>query len=346
MSNDKKVIQTLYDCGISHFEVASISEVELCYDLFPNSTLYFMHPVKSRLAIRQAYFKYNVRHFCLDSDDELDKIIEETRGAKDLVLHVRLEIPNEYAEMPLSGKFGSDLISLPGLIKKVDQYASKLGITFHVGSQCMNPQAYVNAIKSASEIINISGVTLNYFNVGGGFPSIYPRMIPPSLDQYIAAIHEAFAMIDNHENIELLAEPGRALVAECMSLIVRVELRKENKLYLNEGTYGGLFDAGVPSFIFPTRLISDQEYNTSDYESFSFFGPTCDSLDYMPGPFLLPSCIKEGDYIEIGQMGAYAKTLSTRFNGFSSAEKISSVTDNPIMSMYEKTLVMDRLCAV
>ncbi|HJN37981.1 MAG TPA: type III PLP-dependent enzyme [Gammaproteobacteria bacterium] len=334
-NSDPEVLQALNQYGIDHFEVASINEIEMCHNMFPSSTLFFMHPVKSRQAIRQAYFQYGVRHFCLDSEDELKKIQEETQGAKDLSLHVRLEIPNQFAAMSLSGKFGKDLISIPKLIRKVDNYAKKIGITFHVGSQCMHPRAFEISIQSAREIIAKTGVSLSYFNVGGGFPSMYPGMIPPSLDLYFSAIHHSFSKLDNHENIQLLAEPGRALVAECMSLIVRVELRKDKKLYINEGTYGGLFDAGTPRFIFPSKLISNKTFGFSDLLPFSLYGPTCDSLDYMPGPFHLPFSIQEGDYIEIGQMGAYARSLTTSFNGFSPAKEMINVIDPPLMSMYE-----------
>ena len=185
------------------------------------------------------------------------------------------------------------------------------------------------------EIIEQAEVAIAYFNVGGGFPSIYPGMIPPDMKEYFDAIHNEFTKISNYESIRLLAEPGRALVAESMSLIVRVELRKNNLLYINDGTYGGLFDAGIPGFIFPMQLIRSQESYASDLVPFSFYGPTCDSLDFMKGPFYLPNDIHEGDYIEIGQMGAYGRTMATNFNGFKSQEEVIHVSDEPLMTMYD-----------
>lgn len=331
---EPEVLRYIYEGGITDFDVASLEEVELVYGLFPDSTLYFMHPVKSRRAIRDAYHDFGVRHFSLDSEAELQKILQETDHSKDLSLHVRLAIPNNFAEMALDEKFGVNLQDAPSLIEQVAKYSSKVGVCFHVGSQCMHPDAYRIAMRMVAEVIEQSGVKLRYFNVGGGFPSIYPGMTPPDMKEYFNAIHEEFANIPQHDSMQLLAEPGRALVAESMSLIVKVEMRKGSNLYINDGTYGSLFDAGTPGFIFPMKLICNEEIYTTDLKPFSFYGPTCDSLDYMKGPFYLPNDIDEGDLIEIGQMGAYGRTMATRFNGFSCAEEIIYVSDEPLMTMY------------
>lgn len=329
------ILKSIYDCGIKSFDVASIDEVKLISDLFDDADLYFMHPVKSRHSIRESYFKYNVRHFSLDSKQELQKILEETNFAKDLVLHVRLAIPNNFAELSLSEKFGINLQDAHNLIKEASIYAVKLGICFHVGSQSMHPDSYLIAIRTAAEVIKNSGISPQYFNVGGGFPSIYPGLIPPNLMSYFNCIEQEFKKIDGYESMELLAEPGRALVAESMSLIVRVELKKGNKLYINDGTYGSLFDAGIPGFVFPTKLICDDKIYTTDLMPFSFYGPTCDSLDYMKGPFYLPNDINEGDLVEIGQMGAYSSAIATQFNGFTCENDLIYVSDEPLMTMYE-----------
>ncbi len=328
------VLQLLYDQGISSFDVASLEEVKLVRRLFSDVTLYFMHPVKPRYAIRQAYHEFGVRHFSLDSEAELVKILEETDHATDLNLHVRLSIPNNFAELALAEKFGVNLQDAPALIKQVAQAAMKVGVSFHVGSQCMHPDAYRIAMRMASQVVRQADVMLDYFNVGGGFPSVYPGMIPPDLQSYFDAIHQEFANIPNHESMQLLAEPGRAMVAESMSLIVRVEMRKGDYLYINDGTYGSLFDAGTPKFIFPMKLLCKEEVYSTDLRPFSFYGPTCDSLDHMEGPFYLPSDVAEGDYIEIGQMGAYARSLATAFNGFQCADELIHVSDEPLMTMY------------
>jgi ornithine decarboxylase len=331
---DVNILKSIYECGIKSFDVASIDEVKLISKLFKDADIYFMHPVKSRYSIRESYFKYKVRHFSLDSKQELQKILEETNFAKDLVLHVRLAIPNNFAELSLSEKFGTNLQEAPDLIKEASKYASKFGICFHVGSQSMHPDSYLIAIRTAADVIRNSSVSPKYFNVGGGFPSIYPGLIPPDLISYFNAIEQEFKKIDGYQSMELLAEPGRAFVAESMSLITRVELRKGNKLYINDGTYGSLFDAGIPGFVFPTKLICDDKIYTTDLMPFSFYGPTCDSLDYMKGPFYLPNDIDEGDLIEIGQIGAYGSAMSTKFNGFTAANKLIYVSDEPLMTMY------------
>lgn len=333
---DQTVLTQLYRHGLTSFEVASIEEVSFVRGLFPDATIFFMHPIKPRYAIREAYEQHNVRHFAFDSASELQKIYEETDGAKDLCLHMRLAIPNTFAELALSGKFGVSVQEAPVLLHQAKQYSEKLGICFHVGSQCMHPDAYREAIQIASQVIEQSGVLPHYFNVGGGFPSIYPGLTPPHLHYYFDAIAEEFAQIEGHESMTLLAEPGRAMVAESMSLVVRVDLRKRKHLYINDGTYGSLFDAGTPKFIFPVSRVGDAEPHAVDLEAFSFYGPTCDSLDYMPGPFYLPHDIEEGDYIEIGQMGAYARSMTTQFNGFTVAKDLVHVSDEPLMTMYEE----------
>ena len=332
---EKQVIDLLYAHGINAFDVASFEEIRMIKSLIPNAELYFMHPVKSSYAIREAYFNYGVRHFSLDSLDELNKIMRQTENAKDLCLHLRLAIPNTFAEFNLSAKFGINLDEAPALLKKIRKLAHGVGITFHVGSQCMHPDAYRIAIRLANKLINQAKIGIEYFDVGGGFPSIYPGMTPPALDVYFNVIHEEFVKIEKKfPNIELLCEPGRCLVAESTSVIVRVESRKKNQLYINDGTYGSLFDAGIPHFIFPVRLIQSNYTKNRDLLPFSFYGPTCDSLDYMEGPFYLQSDVKEGNYIEIGQVGAYGRTLSTGFNGFKHEEGVIVVSDKPLMSMY------------
>lgn len=331
---DEVVLQLLYASGVRSFDVASLDEVSLVHGLFPDSTLYFMHPVKSRYAIREAYHRFGVRHFSLDSETELLKILAETNNARDLNLHVRLSIPNNYAELALAEKFGINLQDAPSFIKKVSEHAAKVGVCFHVGSQCMHPDAYRIAMRMVAEVIEQSAVTPDFFNVGGGFPSVYPGLTPPDMQDYFDAIHEEFEGLPNHKSMQLLAEPGRALVAESISLIVRVEMRKDDHLYINDGTYGSLFDAGTPGFIFPVKLIGNKKVYSSDLKPFSFYGPTCDSLDYMKGPFYLPSNIGEGDLIEIGQMGAYGRALATRFNGFRCADEMIHVSDEPLMTMY------------
>jgi ornithine decarboxylase len=174
---------------------------------------------------------------------------------------------------------------------------------------------------------------MSIVDVGGGFPSLYPDMTPPPLDAYMGEISAALDRIPIGEGCAVWAEPGRALVAEAASTLVRVEHRRGDHLYINDGTYGSLFDAGVPGFVFPVRAIRPQGRPSRQLAPFSFYGPTCDGLDYMKGPFLLPEDMGEGDYIEIGQTGAYGSTMRTQFNGFYSDET-AILSDPPILSLY------------
>ena len=328
------VIQHINQGGITCFDVSSLEEIKSLHACLPEAQLYFMHPVKSRYAIRQAYFEFGVRHFALDHEDELFKIMQETEHAKDLTLHVRLAVSNKFSMLPIHGKFGVDSGQAPALMRTVAQYAKQIGICFHVGSQCMNPKAYLIAIELAKDVLQRAKITPHFFNIGGGFPSIYPGMIPPDLKQYFEQINHALLSIQDYQSIHFLAEPGRALVAESMSLIVRVEQRKGNTLYINSGIYGGLFDAGTPGFTFPSRLIQTPK-KTASLQAYQLYGPTCDSLDFMQGPFYLPEHIQEGDFIEIGQTGAYSQSLVSHFNGFHPNDALIHVRDQAILSMYE-----------
>ena len=334
---EKSVLNHLFNAGIKNFDVASIAEIEIINNLFGDKAkMFFMHPIKSRESIYQAYFQYGIRDFVLDCHDELQKITEVTNNAKDLNLHLRLAIPNNHSAIDLSRKFGIFPEKATGLLRKIATIANNVGICFHVGSQCMDPVQYRGAIEIAQQLIKKSKVKINILDIGGGFPSSYPAMSPQSLDNYFNEIFLAINQMNLPDDCELWCEPGRALVAESGSLIVRVESRKNQMLYLNDGTYGGLFDAGTPSFIYHTKAIrtKDNSKLASKMLDFGFYGPTCDSLDFMKGPFYLPENIAEGDYIEIGQMGAYSRSIRTDFNGFNKNIQIE-VNDIPLVSMYK-----------
>ena len=334
---NQEVIKTLIRSGIEQFDVASVEEIKAVREFSQSAKCSFMHTVKSRESIRDAYFKYGVKTFALDTKDELIKIIESTSGAKDLELFVRVAVSNEHAEIDLSKKFGALSTEAAGLLRLVKQYSSKIGLSFHVGSQCMHPISYAKGITEIGNIINKTKIVPDFINVGGGFPTIYPDLIPQSLSSYFEEIKKSLENLKLNSLPEIICEPGRALVAESGSTIVRVNLRKKQKLYINDGTYGTLFDAGTPNIVYPSKMIKDSSNKiiSKKLTAFDFYGPTCESMDYMKGPFLLPNNVKENDYIELGQLGAYGLTFRTEFNGFFSNE-IYEVDDNPIMSLYEK----------
>ena len=330
-----EVLKTIVESGIENFDVASIQEIKDIRAIDPNAKCSYMHTVKSRESIRDAYFNHNIKTFSLDTKDELIKIIESTNHASDLELFIRIAVSNEHAEIDLSKKFGALTSETFGLLRLTKQYAKKIGLSFHVGSQCMHPISYAKGISEVGNIIKKTKIIPDYINIGGGFPAIYPDLVPQSLDNYFEEIKKGLENLKLEKLPELICEPGRAIVAESGSTIVRINLRKKQKLYINDGTYGTLFDAGTPNIVYPSRIIKTGKIISKKLTAFDFYGPTCDSMDYMKGPFLLPNNIKENDYIELGQLGAYGLTFRTQFNGFYSNE-IYEVEDEPIMTMYGK----------
>jgi len=338
------VLKALLESGITNYDVASIKEIETVKQLNPNIKCFYMHTVKSRESIKEAYFKHNIKTFALDTKDELIKIIESTNQAKDLELFVRVSVSNEHAEIDLSKKFGALTSEAIGLLRLTKQYARKIGLSFHVGSQCMHPISYAKGISEIGNIIKKTKIIPDVINVGGGFPTIYPDLVPQTMQSYFDEIKKGLKNLKLEKLPEIICEPGRALVAESGSTIVRVNLRKKQKLYINDGTYGTLFDAGTPNIVYPSKIITNGRIISKKLTSFDFYGPTCDSMDYMKGPFILPNNIKENDYIELGQLGAYGLTFRTQFNGFYS-EQIFEVEDDPIMTMYNKEAMKEFLVA-
>lgn len=325
------LIAMLAEEGFS-FDVASIDEARRVREIAPRAMLGFMHPVKSPAAIREAYFRLGIRTFSLDTDDELHKIMAATDGARDLTLCVRLGVSSQFSKISLASKFGASPEEAPALLQAVRARADSLGVCFHVGSQAMTANAYLDAMDRAERAIVAAGVIVDVVDVGGGFPAPYPGLIASPLADYVRTISERFESMLVSEGAELWCEPGRALSAESASLIVRVEGRKGDKLYFNDGVYGALFDAGTLDWPYPVRRLRQVEGPEAMME-FSAFGPTCDDHDAMKGPFLLPADTQVGDFIEIGMLGAYGGAMATRFNGFGEYQQFG-VSDEPMLTAY------------
>ncbi len=327
-----ELMKLLWAQGITHYDVASLGEVRLVAETLPDATLCFMHPVKAEEAIAEAYFSHGVKTFSLDTIDELEKIIRATRGATDLNLLVRIRVSSDHSKLSLATKFGADPSELTRLLFAARQAADAMGICFHVGSQAMSPAAYSEAMSRVRDAIVDAAITVDIVDVGGGFPSSYPGMEPPPLETYFDVIHRTFEALPISYSAELWCEPGRALCAEYASVLVRVEKRRGDELYINDGAYGALFDAAHIAWRYPVVLVREQ---TSDVRTmpFSFYGPTCDDLDHMVGPFVLPGDVGPGDYIEVGMLGAYGCAMRTAFNGFGVGEAVI-VEDEPMASLY------------
>jgi ornithine decarboxylase len=333
------LIRSLWDAGITHFDVASIAEVRLVRGLLPHATLCFMHPIKGEEAIAEAYHVHGVRTFSLDSLAELDKIVAATAtdgvDATDLTLCVRLRVSSSHSKLSLASKFGIAADEAAPLLMATRQVADALGICFHVGSQAMSPQAYAEALAQVRVAIVSAGVTVDVVDVGGGFPSVYPGMEPTALDGYFEVISRAYEALPISYSAELWCEPGRALSAEYASVLVRVEARKDDVLYINDGAYGSLFDAAHVAWRFPVALVRETESRAKTMP-FSFYGPTCDDMDFMHGPFDLPADVQPGDYIEVGMLGAYGSAMRTGFNGFTAGATVIA-RDEPMDTAYGVT---------
>ena len=328
---DPAVLRALWDGGVRHFDCASLPEIRLLRAMLPDAAIHFMHPIKARGAIREAWTRHAVRDFVLDSADELAKILGEIAatkvpGAPGLI--VRIALPKGSAMLDLSGKFGAEADAAADLLRAARGHASTLGVSFHVGSQCLDPLAWRQALALTGQVIRAAGVKVDIVDVGGGFPVAYPDQEPPPLGACFAEIEAGFEALDLPD-ARLWAEPGRALVAAGTSVVVQVQARRGTALYVNDGIYGSLADAGTLGFRFPVRLIHPDRRAVPATTEFSLFGPTCDSADVMLGPFLLPADTAEGDWIEIGQLGAYGACLRTAFNGFDRA-RIVEVDDKPM----------------
>ncbi len=322
---DPSVINALIKGGISAFDVASLSEIQLIRSLTPRAELHFMHPVKMPEDIHAAYFDYGVRDFVLDHEDELFKIMRETELAQDLNLTIRLALPkNDSALIDFSSKFGASFEQALALLKKCRPVSKVLGLSFHVGTQTSDSMRFADAIAYCAKVIKESETKIDSLNVGGGFPVAYEG------DEQLCTITDCVRVMEYalHEHglsdLALLTEPGRILVAECTKLVTRVELRKGNLLYINDGVYGGLFDAAKwVGTRYPVFAIScDRSFN-GPVQEFHLAGPTCDSLDMMHGPFVLPADIGIGDWIVFENCGAYSQALRSNFNGFGHADVIN-----------------------
>jgi len=329
---DPAVLRALWDGGVRHFDCASPAEIALVRTMFASAQIHFMHPIKARGAIREAWARHDVRDFVLDSQAELTKILAETAAtgvAGDMGLVVRLALPKGEAVLDLSGKFGADMDDAAALLRAARPHAARLGIAFHVGSQCLEPLAWRRAMEVARQVIQQAGVAIDIVDVGGGFPVAYPDVELPDLGAIVAEIEDGFDRLAL-PNARLWAEPGRALVAAGGSVVVQVQARRGDALYINDGVYGSLADAGTLAFRYPVRCIRPVGAAPAEtLRGYSFFGPTCDSADAMRGPFYLPADIEEGDWIEIAQLGAYGACLRTAFNGFDRARIVEVSDDAP-----------------
>jgi ornithine decarboxylase len=333
---DPYVLRKLHEAGINHFDVASLGEVKLVREMFPQAHLAFMNPVKSREAIRAAYFDYHVRDFVIDTFEEMHKILEETNNAQDLLIVVRIGMPKGSAACELTAKFGCTPDVAIELLKAADKAVHRVGLSFHVGSQTLDPQSYADAIRKGGEVMRHSGIKLDVFDIGGGFPIAGLGMEIPPLTAFFDVIRTEIAKLKLPKGCEVWAEPGRALSGNCSTLVVRVELRKNDLLYINDGSFGNMFEVCSMGWKNNAVLMrparKGRKASSKTTSPFRFYGPTCDSVDYMAGPFTLPEDTCEGDWIALSGMGSYMAASVSRFNGFHSDLQVEIAADAPLLN--------------
>lgn len=315
---DPVIVKAIYDAGIRYFDTASINEIKLIRKLFGDEArCYFMAPVRLLGTANDAYSRLGVKHFVIDHKDELDKILAEV-PSRDITIFVRMVTHNTDATFELSSKFGATKEETINLVNSIAAAGIVPGLSFHIGSLVMQPTAHAKAMRDCIEVINSSRTNIPYLDVGGGFPAAYPGLDPRSPDDFFSAINNVKDTITGSNNITLLSEPGRALVADGLSVVTQVILRKGNSLYLNDGIYGSFNEPYVSNgkVKYPVRVYRGHELLTDKLQSYQLFGPTCDSLDKLPVRFDLPGSIKTGDWIEFGMIGGYSMANRTHFNGF------------------------------
>ena len=317
------VLETLFDAGVNDFDVASLDEIRLVHSLFGKAAgQFFNNPAKARSALRSASQDFEIRFYTIDCEEELGKVLEEVRG-NEVIIAVRLATPSREARYVLSTKFGAQPDEAARLLQLVHRRGLKAGLAFHVGSQCLAPHAFSSALSIVSRVLDRAGVPISVLNVGGGFPAPYPGDDPASLETYFSHVIHGRRDLRLPSGCMLLCEPGRSLVATAGTLLVQVVMRRDRALYLNDGVFGTLQELGHAKERRPVRLIRHGGRHSERAVDFRVYGPTCDSNDVLGAPFCLPEDTHEGDWIEVGMMGAYSLAMRTRFNGFHTEDVVT-----------------------
>lgn len=311
------VLQTLYNEGITDFDVASLDEIRLVGELFGSAAgKFFNNPAKTRPAIHIASWEHGIRFYTVDCIEEAEKILEEACHSDDLILAVRLATAAKNARYALTTKFGASPDEAVRILKFVHSRGINAGVSFHVGSQCLAPKSFGDALALCGKVIRRAGVPISVLNVGGGFPAPYPGDCIPDLGAYFSHVVRGRRGLDLPSSCILLCEPGRSLVASAGALVVQVVVRRGRSIFLNDGVFGTLQELVSPLERRPTQLIRLGQPSSERMVEFKVFGPTCDSNDVLGAPFTLPEDVREGDWIEVGMMGAYSLSMRTHFNGF------------------------------
>jgi ornithine decarboxylase len=324
-NSDPNVLQLLMGEGVRHFDCASLREIELVDNINPDAKKYFMTPVRIREAAQTAQQKHGVRHFLVDHLSGLSQLAGEIDMSRSVVF-ARMAVHHESAFEDLSLRFGAQPEEMPQLLQAIRDSGAEPALAFNVGSSVTDPEAYRYSISITKSVLEQLPFRLRLLDVGGGYPKSYPDFIVPELEQYFRAVEESVATLPLADNAEVLGEPGRALAAPGMSAVVEVLLRKDKRLYINDGMYGVFWLLRIDGpDRFPVRAYRDGKPLEGEAMEFQVNGPTCDSTDTLPGLVPLAADIRPGDYLEFGNIGAYSISGRTDYNGFYS-DRIVSIT--------------------
>jgi ornithine decarboxylase len=321
------IVRLLHQAGVKHFDCASIGEIALVHEHCREATAYFMVPVRLRGAAREAFEDYAVRHFMIDHPDGIDILAAEIDMTK-VVVFTRMAVHHAAALQDLSSKFGALPAAVPDLMRTLATRGAEPALAFNVGSSVIRTEAYTHSIQVAAGVLSKLPFQVRLIDIGGGFPEPYPGFAVPPLADYFHAVAAAAKALPLAADGELMAEPGRSLAAPGMSAVVEVLLRKDERLYLNDGMYGIFWELRFKEHEgFPARTFRDGRPHRGATKRFRLYGPTCDASDVLPGAIDLSEDIRAGDFIEFGSIGAYSLSGRTRFNGYYS-ERIVTLTGN------------------
>jgi len=313
---DEMVVQNLVAAGIRGFDVASPHEIDMIRRLAPTAALHYNNPVRARAEIAHAVAA-DVKSWSVDSHSELAKLIEMVPAAG-CEISVRYKLPVAGAAYNFGAKFGATVEVAAELLAKVAEAGFVPSLTFHPGTQCTDPMAWDAYIRAGAEICAMAGVKATRLNVGGGFPSHRLNEVTPQLEATFALIDRVATEAFGADRPALICEPGRGLVADAFTLAAKVKaVRDDAHVFINDGVYGALTELPMIGVIDRTEVISTEGQKRDGLTRERIvFGPTCDSVDRLPGELSLPCDLQEGDYLVFHGMGAYSTATNTRFNGF------------------------------
>lgn len=310
------VVENLAAAGIRGFDVASPNEIRMIRRLAPEAVLHYNNPVRDRAEIKVAV-ELGVKSYSVDSHSELKKLIELV-PAEGTEISVRFKLPVSGAAYNFGAKFGATVELATELLREAAAAGFVGSLTFHPGTQCTDPAAWETYIHTAAQIAQDAGVTIARLNVGGGFPSHRLNDVMPRLEATFALFDRAAREAFGEARPELVCEPGRGLCAEAFVLAAKVKaIRDGEHVFINDGVYGSLTELPMIGVIDRIEVVSQAGlWRAGEGVSRIVFGPTCDSVDRLPGELVLPADMKEGDYLVFQGLGAYSMATNTQFNGF------------------------------